>query len=251
MEHGNRIKVVRGIHIRIQKTFQDSILFGGVYGSTAIGRDTEFSDIEMMYVTRSGTHEKKKSFLYHGIPVEIEFVPIEAVAGWLQDISLQLPLQMGSLLTLQLWAGDQKQRDEILMRYYSLPDEKIFRYFQVHGSEIAYESLNKIRSLQSRALRREHLLFVYEVLQEIALSIALINRKPITWGYFTGIKETYGFDRIPDNYKELAESFIKEESLKNSIEIGQLMVASFEEFLSKEGIRISRVQTLDEIDWEL
>lgn len=249
MQHGNRIKVVRGIHIRVQKHYKHSMLFGGIYGSTAIGRDTEFSDIEMMYVLQPGISSKTTTFLYHGIPIEVNLVSYDDLEQSLSEIDLRLPLLMGNLASLQLLAGDNQQRDEILDRYHNLPQETIARFFLEHGSEIGYESLNKIRSIPRRANKREKGLFVFEVLQEISLAIALINRKPVTKGYLAGVAETYEFEIIPGNYKQLAESMIKSEDVKETIETGQQLLTAFESYLTKLGLRITNVQTLDEVGW--
>ncbi|MFC4769009.1 hypothetical protein [Effusibacillus consociatus] len=249
MQHGNRIKVVRGIHIRVQKEYKNSMLFGGIYGSTAIGRDTEFSDIEMMYVLQPGTAERAKTFLYQGVPIEINFVPLDQAERRLEELTLQVPFFMGNLANLQLLVGDNKLRDDILTKYQQLPQEQIARFFLDHGSEIAYESFNKIRSIPRRANKRERELFVFEVIQEISLAIALLNRKPITRGYYTGVKETFEFENVPDNYKELVEVLLKATDVKDTIEAGHNLIDAYEKYLSEQGIRIRNVDTLDELDW--
>ncbi|GAX89793.1 hypothetical protein [Effusibacillus lacus] len=249
MQHGDRIKVVRGIHIRVRKAYKERILFGGVYGSTAIGRDTEYSDIEMMYVMREGFPAKNLTFLYQGLPVEVNFLPVDAIGSWFEKIDLALPIHMGNVSTLQLWIGEDRHREEVLARYAQMPDEAIARFFIEHGSEIAYESFNKIQSIPRRANKRDRELFVYEVAHEIALAVALINRKPLTKGYMSGIKESYEFEEVPDDYKELAEAFLNSADVKESIETGRRLLESYERFVRKMGYKVRSVQTLDEIDW--
>ncbi|WP_018133314.1 kanamycin nucleotidyltransferase C-terminal domain-containing protein [Effusibacillus pohliae] len=249
MQHGDRIKVVRGIHIRVQHAYKNSILFGGVYGSTAIGRDTEFSDIEMMYVVKEGGPQADKTFLYRGIPIEVNLLPIARIHRRLAEPDLQLPWLMGNLAALQLLAGEEKQRRELLDTYSRLPDAAIARFFLAHGAEIAYESFNKIRSLPRRGNTRERELFVYEVVREIALALALLNRRPITRGYYAAVKESYEFPHIPEAYRELTETFIRAEEVKEAIEAGQNLLASYERFLQERGICVPRVETLDEVAW--
>lgn len=249
MEHGNRIKLVRGIHIRILKKYKESILFGGVYGSTASGRDTEFSDIEMLYIVNEQTPACRYSFLYRGIPVEADIIPVSDVLNWMQDVELTLPFKMGNLEGLQLLAGDNRQKQAVLEQYKELTEERIHLFFLKHGAEIAYESFNKIRSLARRAARQDLALYVFEMVQEISLALALVNRKPIRKGYLAGVKESFEFELLPDDYKQTVESLIKSASFTEAIESGRKLIASYEEFLNAREIPTRNLLTLDEIVW--
>lgn len=249
MEHGDRIKVVRGIHIRTQNKYKNQILFGGVYGSTALGRDTEFSDIEMMYVMKGDQPSETKTFLYRGLPIEINLISLEEVNQQIETLTILTPVHTGNLRNLQLLIGELKDRELILEKYENLPQAKIEQFFAEHGSEIAFESLNKLRSLTRRAGKAGRELYIFEVVQEIALSLALVNRETVTRGYYPGIKESYTYQKVPDHYKDLMESFMKAEELALAVETGQQLLASYQHFLASQGILIPDFKTLDEVVW--
>ncbi|BCJ85460.1 helix-hairpin-helix domain-containing protein [Effusibacillus dendaii] len=249
MRHGDRIKVVRGIHIRVLKQYPNSLLFGGVYGSTAIGRDTEFSDIEMLYILPSGVSLPDKQFLYRDIVIEVNFLSIDTIEKWLREPDLLLPIRMGNLANLQLLTGEAKQRDEIIERYRDLTDEQVQSFFSLHGAMIGYESFNKIRSLERRAGKRNLSIYKYEVLSEMASALALINRLPIGSGYYGAVNESFEFPLLPVRYREVAEMFRDTDELKEVIVIGKELFDQFESFLTQQNLLLSRMQTLDEINW--
>jgi hypothetical protein len=251
MEHGERIKIVRGIHIRIQKTFADSVLFGGIYGSTATGRDTKHSDIEMMYVMKERFSSATKAFLYRGLPIEVNLISVDMIRRWIAQPSLHTPVYMGNLQNLQLLIGDNRQRQEWLDDYADMSHATIKQFFLEQGSLIGYESLNKIRSLTNRANRYERGLYVFEVVQEISLALALLNRRPVTKGYVLGVKESFDYPLLPADYQDHTEQFMRAEDLQETIHWGIQLLARYEEFLQEQGIEIRNVETLDEIDWQL
>lgn len=249
MEHGDRIKVVRGVHIRIHNKYKESILFGGIYGSTATGRDTEYSDIEMMYVLKEGFSSFTKAFLYRGLPIEVNLIRVDDIREWIERPSLHTPIYMGNLHNMQLLIGENKQLQGWLDAYAALSHEAIQQFFLEHGALIGYESLNKIRSLIRRANRNERELYVFEVVQELSLALALLNRKPVTRGYYLGVKESFNYEQIPPQYKELTERFMQAERIHETIEWGSKLLESYEQFLRRQGIHIPRVDTLDEMEY--
>lgn len=251
MEHGDRIKAVRGIHIRIQKTYADSVLFGGVYGSTATGRDTEHSDIEMMYIMQERFSSGTIAFLYRGLPIEVNLFGADLIRTWIEQPSLHTPVYMGNLQNLQLLSGDNRQRQEWLDHYADLPFPVIQQFFLEQGALIGYESLNKIRSLTLRATRNERNLYVFEVAQEISLALALLNRRPVTKGYILGIKESFEYPLLPVNYQVYLEQFLRAEELQETIHWGTQLLERYEEFLQDQGIRLRNVESLDEIEWRI
>lgn len=249
MEHGDRIKVVRGIHIRIYKKYSDSLLFGGIYGSTAVGRDTEHSDIEMMYVMKEGCTASTKRFLYRGLPTEVNLISLDDIRAWLEHPTMHTPVYMGNLQNMQLLLGENRQRQDWLEVYAKLPHSTIQQFFLQYGAFIGYESLNKIRSLKRRANRNELDLYRFEVIQEVSLALALLNRQPVTRGYYLGVRESFTYQQLPFQYKELAENFMQAEGVHETIEAGNQLLKHFEEFLQTQEIEIRNVQTLNEIEW--
>jgi hypothetical protein len=64
MEHEERMQLAQDLCARMVDNHPGAIILGGVYGSTAQGTDTRWSDLEMLFVVRDGSKVEGKEFLY-------------------------------------------------------------------------------------------------------------------------------------------------------------------------------------------
>lgn len=58
MRHEERWRLAEDLCARMARTYPDDLIIGGVYGSTARGRDTDWSDLCMIKKWRIKAYEK-------------------------------------------------------------------------------------------------------------------------------------------------------------------------------------------------
>jgi predicted nucleotidyltransferase len=71
------------------RTYPDDLLIGGAYGSTARGTDTEWSDLELLFVVRAGSRAQGHHFIYRGIAVGYRVIEETALEEILTNPSLK------------------------------------------------------------------------------------------------------------------------------------------------------------------
>lgn len=69
MRHEERWRLAEDLCTRMARTYPDDLIIGGVYGSTARGTDTEWSDLELQFVVRTGSRARGRHTTLRGIAV--------------------------------------------------------------------------------------------------------------------------------------------------------------------------------------
>ena len=67
MNHEERIDLAEKITGLLLEKYEDDVLLGGIYGSTAKGTDTEYSDLEMLFIVRDASNSKTFEFAFNMI----------------------------------------------------------------------------------------------------------------------------------------------------------------------------------------
>ena len=78
MKHRERLRLASEIARRVVDRYGDGIVAVAVHGSTARGEDEKHSDLKLWIATRSGS-ERERTVVYHGIPIEIAYIPADAL----------------------------------------------------------------------------------------------------------------------------------------------------------------------------
>jgi len=73
MTHEERVAIARELSDRILAAYGDAVLAVYITSSTAKGLDREHSDLELTAVMRDDVKVEDKSYLYHGILIEISY----------------------------------------------------------------------------------------------------------------------------------------------------------------------------------
>jgi hypothetical protein len=107
MKHEERIQIANRLTRMMIEKYGSDILLGGIYGSTARKTDTEYSDLEMLFIVRNKSKAKSFEFAYAGIPVRVLVKKVADMEKDINEIKLDWPLKMGMLFNLKITCGDK------------------------------------------------------------------------------------------------------------------------------------------------
>lgn len=248
MNHEDRVKLAGRITDLLLKKYGDQIVLGGIYGSTAKGTDTEYSDLEMFFIVRDDSDAKTFEFSFRGTPVHVEVKKLTEVEREISGVGIEWPLKMGVLFNLKVTCGDKS----VLKRFRALldgvPDSRFYEFIARYAP-LCNEGLGRLKSVKLRGNTHETGLFVSEVLGEIMLLVAVLNRKFINHSYLGGLAESFRFKHLPKDYEKTARRLMNWNALDldETIALADRFVKDFVNFLISRGIEVKDHTPLEEI----
>ncbi len=144
------MQLARDLCTRLAATYRDGIVVGGVYGSTARGTDTAWSDLELVIVVRDGSPVEGKRFIYRGISVHYRAIEQRKLEELLGNPSLEWPFWMGILSVLTVLYGRPEDVQSWLQLGQAVPAERFRRALEHALPGLVTESLGRILSCRER-----------------------------------------------------------------------------------------------------
>jgi hypothetical protein len=249
LNHRERVSLARKLSELLLKKYGDQIVLGGIYGSTAKGTDTEYSDLEMFFIVKNECKAMDFSFAYKGMPVSVCVRKLSDVEKDINEIDLDWPLKMGRLFNLKVTCGDASISKRFKRLLQKIPEEK-FREFLAKETPLCYEGLGRLKAVKIRGNTHEIGLFVAEVLMEFMLLTAIFNREFINHDYLGGLPESFKFKHLPKDYEKIAKKLMEWKSLNTDeiIQLAEKFVQNFVNFLAENGIKVKEHTPLEEVE---
>ena len=218
------------------------VIVGGVYGSTARGLDIQWSDLEMLFITRDGCKAEGRQLVYRGMPVFYSVVARGGFEQSLTDPSLDgvftWPFWMGVLSVLKVVYGDRSQVETWLQIGKAVPYEKFKKALERELPGLILESYGRIFSCKARSNQDDLYCAVLEVLFEMKDALCLLNRSWVTHDYLQGLVDSFRFPILPKRYKELVLRLWRARGFDEVIPQAKELVENFRQLMAEEGIRL-------------
>jgi len=248
MNHEERVQLANKLSELMMTKYGNHILLGGIFGSTAKGTDTEYSDLEMFFVVRDESKAKSFDFVYKHMPVTVIVEKVSEVEKDITEIELQWPLEMGRLFNLKITCGD----GAILKRFRRLLEnvpQREFHQFIAKHAPLCYEGLGRLKAVKIRGNTHETGLFVFEILYEFTLLTAIFNREFINHDYLGGLNEAFKFKKLPKDYEDIAKRLLNwtNLSLEEIINLAEKFVNNFGEFVTEKRIKLEEHTPLEKL----
>ncbi len=249
MNHEERIRVANRLTSMMIEKYGDDILLGGIFGSTARNTDTEYSDLEMLFIVRNGSKAENFDFAYKGMPVIVLVKKVADVEKDIKEIGLHWPLKMGTLFNLKVTCGNKNILKRFRKQLEKVPQKK-FNEFIARKAPLCYEGLGRLKAVKIRGNIHEVGLFVAEVLWEFNLLVAVFNREFINHDYFGGFNEAFRFKKLPKDYEKTVKKLFNwtNLSLNEVISLTEEFVRNFVEFMAENGIKLKEHTPLEELE---
>lgn len=247
LTHDERFALARTFCARMMQRYMEQIIVGGVYGSTASGMDTRWSDLELLFVVADGSGIATRPLLYRGVAVGLHAIEQATLEELLREPSAAWPYWMGVLSALRVLHGEAWRVAAWLRMGQSVSRER-FRLGLANAlPALVFESYGRILSCQARGNADDIGCAAIEVLLEMRTALCLLNRRWATHDYFQGIAETFAFPHVPFGYAELATALWRAHGIEEIVPAARALMESYLHLLTEEGFSHTGYQAMDEV----
>ncbi len=223
------------------------VIIGGVYGSTARGEDTPFSDLEMWFVVEDGCPAQGQALLVQGNAVGYEVFREGELIELLTHPDRRWPFHAGVLDQLRVLHGNPARTRDWLRLATATPLERFHTYLSAHLPELVIESYGRIQSCALRSDWATARYAVTEVLFEMQTALCLLNKRWVTRDYDEGLRQVAMFPKVPAGYREIFPALLVAREFGEMISLADRLVDGFWHLLTEEGIVAKNYQTVEEI----
>ena len=224
------------------------VIIGGVYGSTARGLDIQWSDLEMLFITRDGCKAEGRQVVFRGMPVSYSVVTRGSFEKSLTRPSLDgvftWPFWMGVLSVLKVIHGEPSQVETWLQMGSAVPDQRFKEALEKELPGLILESYGRIFSCKERKNQDDLHCAVLEVLFEMKDALCLLNKSWVTHDYFQGFVDSFRFPKLPQGYEELVPRLWRAREFDEVVPSAKELVENFRRLMAEEGIGL---QGFDEV----
>jgi hypothetical protein len=247
MEHEERMQLAQNLCARMVARHPGAILLGGVYGSTAQGTDTQWSDLEMLFVVRDGSKVEGKEFLYRGTAIRYQVIEQRKLEELLTSPSLKWQFWMGVLSVLKVLHGDPEQVRARLRLGQSVPAGRFRAALEASLPGLVVESYGRILSCRERGNSQDIGCAVIEVLYEMNQALCLLNQRWVTHDYYQGLLDAFSFPKLPKGYQELVPVLWSARDVDEIVPLAEMLVRNFWQLLADEGIEVKNYQAVEDM----
>jgi hypothetical protein len=241
------MQLAQGLCARMVARHSDAILLGGVYGSTARGTDTRWSDLEMLFVVRDGSKAEGEEFLYRGTAIGYQVIEQGKLEELLTNPSLKWPFWMGVLSVLKVLHGDPEQVRAWMQLGQSVPAERFRQALEASLPGLVVESYGRILSCQERANTHDIGCAVIEILFEMNQALCLLNQRWVTHDYYQGLADAFSFSKLPKGYPELIPILWSAHDIEEIVPLAETLVHNFWQLLADEGIEVKNYHSVEDM----
>jgi len=247
MESAERFQLAQDLCARLVAAYPGEVILGGLYGSTARGADTAWSDLEMLFVVQDGSKAAGKHLIYRDIAVGYQVFEQSKLEHLLGNPTAAWPFWMGVLSILKVLHGNPEQVNTWLRLGQSVSPEK-FRHTLRHMlPELVLESYGRILSCRERNNTADIGCAVIEVLLEMNVALCLLNQRWVTHDYYQGIIDACSFSKLHQDFKRLAPALWTASDVEEIVRLAQTLVNNFWQLLADEGLQINNYQDVADL----
>jgi predicted nucleotidyltransferase len=242
-----RLALAEGLARRMSETYRDQLLLAGVYGSTARGTDTPWSDVEMLFVVEDGCVAQGTHLLFRDIVVGYRVCRRGELEEILRVPSRRWPFHMGVLSVLQVLQGDETEVRNWLRLGQSVPEADFRTALREALPDMVHEAYGRVMSCMERGNSRDVPHVAIEIIYEMRDSLCLLNRSWVTHDYWAGIEDSFAFAKLPESYERLMRALWDARDLDATVDLSTELVGNWKALLEQEGALPSVYEQVEHI----
>lgn len=242
-----RLGLARALLGRLAATYGDALVLGGVFGSAARGEASEWSDLDLLVVTRAGAALQSRALLVRGTLVSLSVIAEDALAAELGGPGAAWPFWMGVLAELRPLVGDAAQ----IARWSALGMALDARAFRARVEPLlpglVFEAYGRLRTRAASGESRDTAALGVELVYELQRALCLLNRRWVTRDYYAGVAQSFGFPLRPEGYELLAPRLVMGGELAEIVGVAGELVGAYWRLLAAEGALVPNYQKVDDV----
>lgn len=247
LSHQERKQLAQDLCGRMLEEYPGQIILGGVYGSTATGTDTPWSDLEMWFIVEEDCAAINQHIIFRDTAVGYWIYQWREIEKIVSNPSLKWPFHMGILETLEVLYGDKAIIHRLLEVGKSLPFEKFRMALQSILPDLVIESYGRIRSCQLRDNKLDVSVMVFEVLREMLVALCLLNRSWVRHDYYQGLVDSFAFPKLLEGYSEIVPHLYNANDFDTIVPLANKLVANFYRLLDENDLKVNNFKFVEEI----
>lgn len=231
-----KLRIAESIKKKIEENYKDDVAIFAYYGSQATGLAGVRSDLDMFFIPKT---ERGKGlnfqFVIDGIGYDLFPITWERVA---KIVALDQPLAAVLTQANVLYAGSdddlkrfQMSVNAIEAQFKNGPSLQLLNKAWSYFSDTYLLLFNMEHGKQS--LLDAHVI-ASKMLTKVALSLGYVNGVYFKRGMGRAFKETYDFERLPEDYHVLAEAIMTEEDYDVLVEHCKTLLLKTKALINQE-----------------
>ncbi len=247
MASAARARLASRLSARVVERYPGKVLVCGVYGSTARGDATPWSDVELLFVVKNACRARGQHILVRGIPAGYRVYRQAELEAALQHPDLKWPFLMGVLHVLQVIFGDPGQVQRWISLGTSVPTERFRVALRRELPGLVFESHGRLHSCLWRQQQADFFPALLEVLFEMRTALCLLNRRWVAHDYYQGLADTFRFSKLPRGYQDDVEMLYRSRDPESALVVADRLVQNYRRLLSEEQLTVENFQSVEEI----
>jgi kanamycin nucleotidyltransferase len=235
LTHDERVSLAGALAERAARQAGEHFVLAGLVGSTVRGLDTPWSDLDLVCFLRGSRGAKGRHFLLRGVAVGYWVEEVELLEQILTHPQQRWPYLMGLLTSLQVLRGDPAHRERWLEMGRACPPEAFRQAIHDLLPDMVMESFGRILSAKLRGREEDVNVSAIEVLLEMRTLLCLLNQSWVFHDYLEGIRDSFRFSKLPQDYSRLAPALWSARSANQAIPLATELVENFWRLLEGEG----------------
>lgn len=232
---------------RMVDEYPDQVLIGGLYGSTARGTDTPWSDLEMLFVVVEGCPARGQHLLFRGTAAGYRVYRPSELEAIVRTPGTRWPFHMGMLHSLEVLTGDPALVEGWLALGAALPRGAFLRALAQEVPGLVFEAHGRIHSSLARGEPADVFPAALELLFEMRTALCLLNQAWVHHDYGQGLADTFAFSKLPAGYVEGASALYRAREAEAAPALADGLVAAFLDLLQAEGVAVRDYAMVAEI----
>ncbi len=247
MDRTERLGLAYRLCDRAVEKYGGRIVLGGLYGSPVRGTDTEWSDLDLLFVVHDGAEMSSRQCLVHGTNVHWDVWEETSLLRQIERPNARWPFVVGVLDALRLVHGSPAQVAAWLDMARRVPRERFVTALERDLAGWVVESYGRIHSCAVRQRSEDIYCAVYEVIMEMNTVLCLLNQRWTRHDYYEGIRDVCAFDLLPEAYEHLAPALWRERDPARIEVLADSLVEAYWRLLRREGIAVVDYDSADDL----
>jgi predicted nucleotidyltransferase len=247
MDTPTRMKLAREIAARMAVRHGEALCVGGVYGSTARGEASAWSDLNLLFVHRVGSVLASRRLLVQGLVVELRMVAEDQLEAELSGPGSAWPFWMGLLETFQPLVGTPELPAHWRALGTSLEREPFLIGAATHLPGLVFSPYGRLRACGARRNRDDAPLIAQTLVFELLYALCLLNRRWLTRSYSASLAQSFTFPLLPEGYAQLAPRLLSAQDLDSLVTDAGTLVAAYWRLLAREMMAVPNYQQVDQL----